>query len=248
MTAKYLKEDFVRINRISVHEIISGEVVKDLAGEAVSIKGTRNGLVIIFDPDMDIEEIKSTLKLKMEKSKGFFKGAKFVVHNCSSGSENQFVTELEGICLQYGLIPSPEVSWTPSSGDCQPEPPPARRKKADIIPLRQQADPDGEQAVLVARTLRSGHQVSCRQTIVIMGDVNPGAEVISGGSIYVLGSCKGTVHAGSEGNLMSEVYAMKLQPAVLRIGSFTADTSTRSKPAAFGVARVVRGRITICKL
>lgn len=222
--------------------------MKDLAGEAVSIKGTRNGLVIVFDPEMDIEEIKSTLKLKMEKSKGFFKGAKFVVHNCCSGSENTYIAELEGICLQYGLIPCPELSWTTSFWEGQPDPPPARRKKAEIIPLRQQADPEGEHALLVTRSLRSGHKVSCRNTIVIMGDVNPGAEVISGGSIYVLGSCKGTVHAGSEGNLMSEVYAMKLQPAVLRIGSITADTSGRSGAAAFGVARVVRGAITIGKL
>ncbi len=222
-------------------------VVTAVGEEAVSIKGTRNGLVIIFNPDRDIEEIKSNLKLKMESSRGFFRGAKFTLYTSSSGGDHRYVSELEGICREYGLIPSREVSWLPPAWDPD-EASGARRKRTTVVPIRQQAAPDGEQALLVARTLRSGHRIFSRLSIVVMGDVNPGAEVISEGSIYVLGNCKGSVHAGAAGNLMAEVGALKLQPVVLRIGSVTADTPTPANTAAPTAARVHRGKIVFSRL
>lgn len=220
-------------------------MVISVAGEAVSIKGTRNGLVIIFNPDRDIEEIKSTLKHKMEKSGGFFKGAKFSVYDSCSRKDHSFVGELEGICRQYGLIPSGEVTWPPQAADkTQGDHPQSRRKGAEVIPIRQQAGPEGEQALLVMRTLRSGQKVSSRRTVVVMGDVNPGAEVISEGSILVLGSCKGNVHAGYSGNLLCQVAALRLQPVTLRIGTIQADTPDLPVTASPLAARVVRGKIT----
>lgn len=224
-------------------------MVKAVAEEAVSIKGTRNGLVIIFNPDRDIEEIKSTLKSKMENSKGFFRGAKFAVYNQSSGQEHRYIGELEGICREYGLIPSGEVSWpTPEGGDSQGDPAPARRKKASVVPIRQQRHPDGEQALLVTRTLRSGQKIHSRHSIVITGDVNPGAEVVSEGSVYVLGSCRGSIHAGSAGNLMTEVAALRLQPTVLRIGSIAAGEAPPADLASPVAARVNRGKIVFNRL
>lgn len=218
-----------------------------MAEEAVSIKGTRNGLVIIFNPDLDIEEIKSILKLKMENSKGFFRGAKFIVHNSGSGQDHHYVRELEGICRHYGLIPSRDVTWPPEGGDLPVDPPPAKRRKDNVIPIRLQSSPEGDPALLVTRTLRSGQKISSHRSIVVMGDVNPGAEVVSENSVYVLGSCKGIVHAGAAGNLMSEIMALKLQPLVLRIGSIIGETPPAGITAPLA-ARVNRGKIVYSKL
>lgn len=222
-------------------------MVVTLASEAVSIKGTKNGLVILFNPELDIEEIKKNLTLKMEKSGGFFRGAKFAVYNSDSGDDHHYTVELEVICRQYGLIPSPEVSW-PAAGSRggQAEALQAKKKKAPVIPFRQHAHPDGEPALLVPRTLRSGQKISSRQSIVVMGDVNPGSEVVSEGSIYILGSCKGSVHAGSAGDLMSEVYALRLQASVLRIGTITAGDPPPAI-ADLTTARVVMGKIAFSK-
>ncbi|MCL6610033.1 MAG: septum site-determining protein MinC [Peptococcaceae bacterium] len=227
----------------------SGNVVTAMAGEAVSIKGTRRGLVILFNPDLDLEEIKSTLREKMENSGGFFKGAKFTVHDFNTGRNDHYVRELEVICRQYGLIPSTDVSWPPASGGyTRNEPATAGKKKASVIPIGQQAHPEGEPAILVPRTLRSGQRVFSRHSIVIMGDLNPGAEAVSENSIYVLGSCKGSVHAGAGGNLMAEVAALKLQPSVLRIGSIAADAGFSVDSAVPAAARVNRGKIVAGKL
>lgn len=211
-----------------------------MSREAVSIKGTRNGLVIIFNPEGNIDEIKDNLKMKMESSGGFFKGAKFTVYSPGCDINHSFISELEGICRQYGLIPSGDVSWPPTPAREEQKAAP-RSKQSQVIPLRQ-PQPGGEQALLINRTLRSGQRVASGHNVVVMGDVNPGAEVISGGSIYVLGSCKGSVHAGCGGNLMTEVFALKLKPISLRIGSIAAGGSPEV-PDGPGVARVSRGKI-----
>ena len=76
---------------------------------------------------------------------------------------------------------------------------------------------DGEDAIFVQRTLRSGHKVKHQGHVVILGDVNPGAEVIAGGNIIVWGRLRGTVHAGAQGNSDAVVCALVLSPTQLRI-------------------------------
>lgn len=146
-------------------------MVAAVSREAVSIKGTKNGLVIIFNPDGNIEEIKDNLKMKMETSGGFFKGAKFTVYGPGCDMNHRLISELEGICRQYGLIPSGEVSWPPSPAREEQKVAP-RRKQSQVIPLRQQ-QPGGEQALLINRTLRSGQRVASDRNVVVMGDVTP---------------------------------------------------------------------------
>ena len=52
-----------------------------------------------------------------------------------------------------------------------------------------------EETILVKRTLRSGQRVFFPGNIVVLGDVNPGAEVIAGGNVLIMGSMRGMAHA-----------------------------------------------------
>jgi septum site-determining protein MinC len=74
-----------------------------------------------------------------------------------------------------------------------------------------------DNTILVQRTLRSGQSISYDGNIVIVGDVNPGAEVIAGGSVIVIGALRGMVHAGASGDANAVVIAFKLLPTQLRI-------------------------------
>lgn len=76
-----------------------------------------------------------------------------------------------------------------------------------------------ENTILVHRTLRSGQNLSYNGNIVILGDVNPGAEVIATGDVIVMGSLRGVVHAGVTGDKNSVVVALKLLPTQLRIAN-----------------------------
>ena len=70
----------------------------------------------------------------------------------------------------------------------------------------------------VQRTLRSGQSLKSDGNIVIIGDVNPGAEIIAKGDITVWGVLGGIAHAGSDGNNYSRIRALKLYAIQLRIG------------------------------
>ncbi len=74
----------------------------------------------------------------------------------------------------------------------------------------------------IHRTIRSGQSISSEGNIVIIGDVNPGAEIIAKGDITVWGILGGIAHAGSDGNTYSKIRALKLNAIQIRIGNIFA--------------------------
>ena len=56
-------------------------------------------------------------------------------------------------------------------------------------------------------------------SIVIIGDVNPGAEVIAGENIAVIGNLRGVAHAGAKGNKKAIIAAINIQSPQLRIAN-----------------------------
>ncbi len=86
---------------------------------------------------------------------------------------------------------------------------------------------DGEKAVMIKRTLRSGFKVNFQGHVVVVGDVNPGAEIISSGSVIVWGKLRGMVHAGAEGDEGAMVCALDLAPTQLRIATSITVTPKR---------------------
>lgn len=105
-------------------------------------------------------------------------------------------------------------------------------------------------AVLYLRqTLRSGQSVSHMGHLVIVGDVNPGAEVIAEGDITVWGALRGIAHAGINGNTQAEIRALRLEPIQVRIAHAIARSPDRPKKSSGRVgpetARVVNGTIRI---
>ena len=80
---------------------------------------------------------------------------------------------------------------------------------------------DDANAKMYFGTLRSGQRLETPYSLVVVGDVNPGADLIAGGDIIVLGSLRGTAHAGAyEDDAQTRVIvAFHMQPMQLRIGS-----------------------------
>lgn len=84
------------------------------------------------------------------------------------------------------------------------------------------AEPENLPTLYIRRTVRSGQSISSDGNIVIIGDVNPGAEIIAKGDITVWGILAGIAHAGSEGNDYARIRALKLNPVQIRIGKIFA--------------------------
>lgn len=78
--------------------------------------------------------------------------------------------------------------------------------------------PEALPTLYLRKTIRSGQSISSDGNIVIIGDVNPGSEIIAKGDITVWGILGGIAHAGSDGNNYAKIRALKLNPVQIRIG------------------------------
>jgi septum site-determining protein MinC len=76
---------------------------------------------------------------------------------------------------------------------------------------------DSDNTLFIRRTVRSGQAIHHTSNIIVLGDVNHGAEIVAGGDIIVWGVLRGMVHAGYPDNESACICALQLAPVQLRI-------------------------------
>jgi len=137
-----------------------------------------------------------------------------------------------------------------------------RRRRGEASVPRQAPDPPAARPVVLhaveavpstlyhAATLRGGQVLHHTGNIVVVGDVNPGAELIATGDILVFGRLGGIAHAGAQGDDNARIFALELAPTQLRIAtSIAADTEPKRRSAPLPEAAVARdGRIVVLAL
>jgi hypothetical protein len=77
------------------------------------------------------------------------------------------------------------------------------------------------EALFVTSTFRSGESITYAGDVVVLADVNPGAEIIAEGDIVVFGSLRGMAHAGSSGDTKATIIALELDSPRIQIGPYT---------------------------
>lgn len=83
--------------------------------------------------------------------------------------------------------------------------------------------PPSRQALCLQRgTLRSGDHLEVEGSVLVLGDVNPGARVSAGGHVLVWGRLRGVAHAGCHGDAQARIVALQLRPLQLRIAGAVA--------------------------
>jgi septum site-determining protein MinC len=197
----------------------------------VQIKGMRDGLLVSLG-DAGWPVVKSALLERIEQQPAFFQGARLAL---DVGNLALKSTELSGLRDQLsdrGINLWAILSNSPLTENTAQilglatrisKPRPQATQSAKVI--------DDETALWVNKTIRSGTRVEFAGHVVVFGDVNPGAEIIAGGSIIVWGRVRGVVHAGAQGNRNAVVCALDLSPTQLRIaGEIAVAPERRSKP------------------
>lgn len=79
----------------------------------------------------------------------------------------------------------------------------------------------------VQYSLRSGQKEEYPGSIVICGDVNPGAEIVAGGNIMVMGALRGVAHAGATGNTKAIIAANYIDVTQIRIANLVREVGER---------------------
>jgi septum site-determining protein MinC len=201
---------------------------------AISVKGLRDGVLISLDQG-ELAALLTELAELIDSRKTFFQGGQVSVQ---VGQRSLGRDELVGLCRVFGqrgvalsalLSSDPVTRSTAEALGLRTRLAPSREPPQEPEPVPN-AVPEGptlgesghRQGVLVDRTLRSGQSVHSAGHVVVLGDVNPGAEVIAGGDVIVWGHLRGIVHAGAMGDPARCVCALDLSPTQLRIGSHIA--------------------------
>ena len=168
----------------------------------VKIIGRADGINIYLDKNADFDILVNSFKQKITDAKGFFADSRISV-----SLKDRSLSEQEEKILLDILEKTAKVNITFAENDA--------------FSLINKAKPiDNDNKVIFHKGgLRSGQSVRFAGSIVILGDANPGSEIIADGNVIVLGFAKGMIHAGASGDDDAFVYALSLQPTQLRISN-----------------------------
>jgi septum site-determining protein MinC len=185
----------------------------------IQIKGIRDGLLVtLAASEWDVAQ--NALIEQIDARSAFFNGARLAL---DVGSHAIGVNEL--VALRDRLSERNVVLWAVVSES------PKTENTAQLLGLATRiSKPRPEEihshsieevsdasAMFVNKTLRSGTRVEFPGTIVILGDINPGAEVVADGNVIVWGHVRGMIHAGAKGDRSAVICALDLSATQIRI-------------------------------
>lgn len=182
----------------------------------IAIKGTKDGLRLMLAEDSSWEDLIAAVRGQLERGTDFFHGAELTIDIGERPVQEEQLNELLSLMREHGLQPS-ALATSSREGRTAARSQGIATRPANRQPTVVQREKEPEGALLVVRTLRSGQVLRHPSHITIIGDVNPGAEVVAGGSVLVWGRLRGTVHAGALGDQTAVVCALELTPSLLRI-------------------------------
>jgi septum site-determining protein MinC len=217
-----------------------------MQAKAIEIKGIKNGILIELK-EGDWQEQESALLSHIDENLAFFKSARIVLDVGERALKSPALSSLRNslsdrdirlkAVLSSSLVTeraSQDLGLEIKLDESSPEP--------DRTPINTMLD--GEEAVFLHRTLRSGHKIEYHGHIVVLGDVNPGAELIAGGNIIVWGRLRGVAHAGAGGDTHAVVCSLDLSPTQLRISDKISVSPPRKGKPRPEIAYLEDGQVT----
>ncbi len=210
----------------------------------LQIKGLRDGLLIKLGeapwPDLEAAFIKY-----IDDMPAFFQGARValdvgpqVLHVVELSALRDHLSE-RGVSLWAILSELPVTETTAQNLGMATRLSKPRQSDDQGTP---EAIPENA-ALWVQQTVHSGQKVAYEGHVVIFGDVNPGAEIVAGGSVIVWGRLRGVVHAGAQGDEKAVVCALEMSPTQLRIASEIAVSPKKEKKNQPEIAHLQDGNL-----
>lgn len=194
----------------------------------IELKGSILSLTVLRVYSTDIEQTKAAISEKVDQAPEFFAGIPVVIEFKIQPEDPMFLALLVEFLHQKQLIPtgvrtedqSIQEQATYAGLAVFPEETKKKRKKEkkeEAVALESDT-PQPTTAMVVQGTVRSGQQVYAKgRDLIVMGSVNPGAEIVSDGHVHVFGKVMGKVFAGSSGMTDARIFAKQLNPELVCI-------------------------------
>ena len=201
----------------------------------IRFTGVDYGLLVRMDWEVPLSQLLVEVEEHIQKSPAFFADAKVFLEVDTRPILQHEMEQLGVVLSRHGLTLQGVVSAASRvEGISRPQPPAPEPPKVTTPVM------NGKEALVVEhRTVRSGEKVASEGHLIIMGDVNPGAEVIAENNIIVWGSLKGTAYAGVPNHEDAVIAALHLSPIQLRIAGYIA-RSPDVRPVTTAVPELAR--------
>ncbi|MCL2376358.1 MAG: septum site-determining protein MinC [Defluviitaleaceae bacterium] len=183
---------------------------------SVIFKGGKDGIVIILSEDAGYKQIAESLREKIRSSSRFFADATTTVtFKGKQLSEDELLSLIDIIKDEANMSISFIEDLT-GVFEINKE-----KKAEDVVRKKPKSISDiaTDGAYFHRSGLRNGQAISHSGSVVILGDVNAGAEVVAAGNVVVFGAIRGMVHAGAMGDETAFVCSLSMWPTQLRIAS-----------------------------
>ncbi|MCL4261877.1 MAG: septum site-determining protein MinC [Anaerolineae bacterium] len=203
--------------------------------QQLRIKGIREGLLITTSTEGSFGEMCAQVEAELQQKGAFFQGSRVALQVESRPLSKAQILQLQRLFIEHNLelwaILADDAhtrtitrdldlairlagSQTDLDGNALAQSPePASNGQASA------PNENGTNVLLLHETIRSGRSILHEGHVVIMGDVNAGAEIIAGGDVLVWGRLRGLVHAGAMGDDTAVICALDLNPTQLRIAN-----------------------------
>ena len=171
----------------------------------VSINLKKDEILIKIAEDAEQEEIMNALKNKLPELKKLYKEEKTPIKVVGKILKNKDMDEVQNI-IKDNIDVKIEFDMPKTLG-------------LSSITRTYKREIGISETEFHRGSLRSGQRIEAERSIVILGDVNSGAEVISSDNIVVLGTLRGLAHAGAKGNKQAFISASNLDTVQVRIAN-----------------------------
>lgn len=202
--------------------------------KVIDLKGSILSLTVLHVYSDQISDTKQAIDDKVRQAPDFFNGVPVVIQPEVSLEDPTFLALLVEYLYQLNMVPIgirteeaniqqqaeyaglavfPKVTKKASKKETNADEPPAKAEPSVGVTTNA-----WESAMVVNGSVRSGQQIYAKQRdLVIMGSINPGAEVIADGHVHVYGKIRGKVFAGSSGLETAKIFAKSLDPELVCI-------------------------------
>ncbi len=208
---------------------------------SVKLKGIGKNLCLSVNPVLPLKSLKKEIRRLFKNEKQRENYARVTIDVGNNGKHEALVEKL-GIFLkkEFGVN---------SVSRAEKKPPPKRSQGAERWVRKRDMEHSWNNyhtdVLMLSGRVRSGQKVTAKKHLVIMGDVNPGAEVMAGGDILIIGSLLGTAIAGQPDNENSIILSLDFRPTQIQIGSYVAAGLPSSPGKLTEYAHVEAGNIIV---
>jgi septum site-determining protein MinC len=188
--------------------------------DLIAIRGSREGLRLQLNSVSAWHDVLQQLEQQLAERRSFFHGARLVVDVGERELAADEIAEMLTLMQRHGIEAEAldasrrktrtairaagMVAWSPQ-----------RHAGSEAAEPLEQPIVNGPS--FLQRTIRSGQVIQHAGNVTLVGDVNPGAQLLAGGSIVIFGRVRGLVHAGVAGDRSAQICALELLTSQVRI-------------------------------